>query len=51
VTCNWQIETQIREDHVRRSFDKMGIAVDQVSVERIAFPEENLEAVFGTHAN
>ena len=26
--------------------EKLGIGVDQVSVERIAFPEENLEAVF-----
>ena len=41
-----KIETQIREDLSSMAFDKMGIAVDQVSVERIAFPEENLAAVF-----
>lgn len=41
-----QIESLIRDDIAAVSLEKLGISVDQVSVERIAFPEENLEAVF-----
>lgn len=42
-----QTESFIRDDIAAVSLEKLGIGIDQVSVERIAFPEENLEAVFG----
>lgn len=41
-----QIEQEIAQDASTSALQRMGIAIDQVGIERIAFPTENLEAVF-----
>jgi len=41
-----RIEADIAQAVAKRSIEKLGIVVEQVGIERIAFPPENLSAVF-----
>lgn len=41
-----EIETEITAETSTAALTKMGVVVDQVGIERIAFPAENLAAVF-----